>query len=124
MRALVLVAALVLLAPVSAEALTYREQRALKVAEAKWKRLPCGGDVGFSRARIEPIWMAMATQPCGIVFQPDANPPWPVYCTAVVHEVGHLLGVGHSPDPRSVMYERPRNYWRCNHSPEWSLAHR
>jgi hypothetical protein len=27
-----------------------------------------------------------------------------VFCTRVLHEVGHLAGASHSSDPRSVMY--------------------
>lgn len=29
---------------------------------------------------------------------------WPMFCTLTVHEFGHLAGLGHSTDPRSVMY--------------------
>jgi hypothetical protein len=29
---------------------------------------------------------------------------WPMFCTLTVHEFGHLAGLGHSTDPRSIMY--------------------
>lgn len=42
----------------------------------------------------------------GTVFL-NANEPirtFDVFCTRVLHEVGHLAGATHSSDPRSVMY--------------------
>ena len=34
---------------------------------------------------------------------------WPAYCQTMIHEVGHLLGYSHSPDPINVMYARGSN---------------
>ena len=31
----------------------------------------------------------------------------PLMCQVVIHEYGHLLGHGHSPDPHSIMYGDP-----------------
>lgn len=42
--------------------------------------------------------------------------PWTLFCTLIVHEAGHLHGLGHSPTRTNVMYRiiSYRNrYWRC-----------
>lgn len=105
----------VLLPAVSAQALTYREQRALQVAQAKWKRLPCGGLVVMERRALDRFATARAVGPCTIAFDRArlSSLPWALFCTTVVHEIGHLLGIGHSIDRRSVMHRSPTIYWRC-----------
>lgn len=45
-------------------------------------------------------------------------------CAVIRHEVGHLKGFGHSPDPRSIMYEHitllPSGCWRTS---LWLMNH-
>ncbi len=41
---------------------------------------------------------------CITVFNYNINFDWPMYCTVMVHEIGHLYGFQHSPDPNNVMY--------------------
>jgi hypothetical protein len=43
---------------------------------------------------------------------------WPLLCTVVVHEWGHLTGHNHVSDPTNVMYDNSgpigrQPYWRC-----------
>lgn len=50
---------------------------------------------------------------CRIVLDSKPWTPWTRsrVCKAIVHERGHLLGHGHSRNPRSIMYRR-LHYWR------------
>jgi len=39
--------------------------------------------------------------------------PFTTRCTILTHEFGHLAGLGHSDNPRSVMYPQPALYQPC-----------
>lgn len=43
--------------------------------------------------------------PCEIDIAADL--PWEYLCATMVHEVGHLWGLSHSPDPSNPMYFQP-----------------
>jgi hypothetical protein len=96
---------------------------AQRIAVAHWGVDPCGGDVAIRWRRAPRLVNAVAhwsipvpdTGPaahrdCVIVFNPRETFAWPKFCTVIVHEYGHLLGLGHTADPGDVMaevYRRP-----------------
>lgn len=53
-------------------------------------------------------WQGPVVPDCEIWLRSDwPSWPWLLLCTEVVHEVGHLAGFAHSPDPADVMYATP-----------------
>lgn len=58
---------------------------------------------------------------CYVWINTDDSPyTGPDVCKIIVHEVGHLRGLQHSPDPRSVMYSPYHSSpmpSRCRHLP-------
>jgi hypothetical protein len=60
----------------------------------------------------EPGWAAQALydpQRCELRLSPTLFPTLTpeMQCNMVVHEYGHLAGLGHSPDPASIMFAAP-----------------
>ena len=91
----------------------------LEIAEAHWG-VPAPTCLGEGGQTIpvhvvlfdnpDPMVTATAEQPgCRIWLDRDWWPARPnrIDCTVVAHEWGHLLGYGHSPERRELMYEQP-----------------
>ena len=88
------------------------------IATRYWGVSPCNGVVAVSWAALDPTinasstWWnpvaaygnAAANNQCAIAFNQNQAFDWPMFCTVMVHEIGHLVGQQHSPDPTSVMY--------------------
>lgn len=99
--------ALLILFPVSTAEAGWKIDRATEIAEAVWHN-PCGGHVRMSWADKLPddaIGYAPPHQ-CEIVLSRSYDMFWSFFCTVVVHEYGHVAGMGHSTYPYSVMYSR------------------
>jgi hypothetical protein len=98
-------------------------ERSRDVAVAAWGVAPCGGQ------RIPIDWRDLPGKQAGRASWWGERPPfhrcrvtidsgrrWTArrLCTVIVHEYGHLLGRGHSADPRDVMHSPvPRYYQPC-----------
>ena len=95
--------------------------RYLQIAEAHWgaPAPTCAGRNGETIQvhailfnDLHPDVSAVAEQPgCRVWLDRDF---WPAAedetdCTIIAHEWGHLLGFGHSPDRKSLMYEAPEH---------------
>ena len=88
------------------------------IAVEYWNVSPCGGQVGVSWAQLDPSinatsnWWnpveaygnAGANSQCTITFNQVQQFDWPMFCTVMVHEIGHLTGHQHVTDQASVMY--------------------
>jgi hypothetical protein len=88
---------------------------ALAVAALTW-HIPPGETVVTTDPLLRPPTLALAESPGDHVWLATGWRRWdPLQlCTIVVHEVGHNAGMGHSADPRNVMYPvYVRPYWRC-----------
>jgi hypothetical protein len=89
---------------------------AYALAVAYWHRTPCAGDVTFNwtdapGSRIATAyWTSDGSgdpnqfSGCHIVLHRSATSDWPMFCTVVLHEVGHLTGHAHVRDRANVMY--------------------
>jgi hypothetical protein len=115
-RIALLIAALALAVP--ADALAHRPApipAALARAVAYWGRpLPCHVTVRAVASLPEEDTAFTLRASCTIELNApywggtlgEAYTSWTEFCQTITHEVGHLLGHGHSIDPRSVMYPR------------------
>lgn len=92
--------------------------RAERIATTIWGEV-CGGDVAVAVADLEGDQAGQASweinddgsfSSCSIIIAPrdSRGKPWSreMFCTIAVHEVGHLAGMKHSTNPRSVMFPR------------------
>jgi hypothetical protein len=91
--------------------------RAVAIGQAHWGVVPCGGDVSYSWGPLpagtnaeatwsndaEPYVNARANRRCHIVFNSTGWFDWPLFCTVVAHEIGHLVGHRHDPEPNRLM---------------------
>lgn len=70
---------------------------------------------GAPRNPAHPDWVAWSNLPeCSLTLTERVDELDPVSaCTIVVHEYGHLAGLGHSDDPASVMYAPTRPFPPC-----------
>ncbi len=92
--------------------------RAELIAVEYWNSSPCGGAVSVSWAPLDPSINATsdwwnpseaygnpaANSNCTITFNQVEAFDWPMFCTVMVHEIGHLTGHQHVTDDTSVMY--------------------
>lgn len=62
--------------------------------EIRWGQPPDAGVDAWTRRDVEP---------CVVNFREGAGFDWPVFCSLMVHEYGHLAGLDHSDNPLSVM---------------------
>lgn len=88
------------------------------IAVKYWNTSPCGGVVSVSWQPMDPSlngasnWWnpvaaygnAAANSDCTITLNQNQEYDWPMFCSVMVHEIGHLVGQQHSTDPKSVMY--------------------
>jgi hypothetical protein len=88
------------------------------IAVEYWNTSPCSGQVTVSWGELDPTlnatsnWWnpieaygnAGANSQCSIVFNQYQSFDWPMFCTVMVHEIGHLTGHEHVLDKSSVMY--------------------
>jgi hypothetical protein len=92
---------------------------AMRLATEHWGFAPCGGQVALSWSRaLGPGVNAQASwandvdaylQPsrntdCTIALSTRPEWDWPMLCSVVVHEVGHLTGHDHVDDEHDLMY--------------------
>lgn len=92
-------------------------QRAFGIAKAHWGTAPCRGKVTFTWAGLEPQTNARATWSnptdawnnpranfdCSIVFNTLTQYDFPMLCTVMAHELGHLLGRQHEEAEGQLM---------------------
>ena len=88
------------------------------IAASYWGPEPCAGDITVAWGSLpgsvnalsswwnptEAYGNAPENRHCVVTLNSDASFDWPMLCTVMVHEYGHLSGQQHSPDPANVMY--------------------
>jgi F420-dependent methylenetetrahydromethanopterin dehydrogenase len=94
-RLLLLAAALPLLLASPAQA-GWRIDRAQAIAEIVWQQ-PCAGAVVLRWEAIDAARVAQAdVAGCIVTFQNDEPTTWLAFCSNMLHEYGHLAGMGHA----------------------------
>ena len=88
---------------------------ATATAARYWGATACGGNGDITWASLgdglnaQASWSAVLGAPastferCGITFNIDIEWNGPLFCTVMVHEMGHLLGQVHTEDPNNIM---------------------
>lgn len=77
----------------------------LLIAAAFWGQTPDCGQPSLTSAELPPPVVGFADlADCSIVVDPRRFYFSGAACVVVVHEYGHLIGLGHSDDPTNVMY--------------------
>jgi hypothetical protein len=93
-------------------------QRAQWIAVGHWGVDPCGGQVALvwgvldKTLNAQSSWAnpiaaygnSAANSDCHITLNGLQSYDWPMLCTVIVHEYGHLAGHQHTTDPNDVMY--------------------
>lgn len=88
------------------------------IAINHWGEMPCSGQVNFVWETLDSTingvasWWnpvaaygnSAANADCSISMNLAEDYSWPMLCTVVTHEFGHLLGHDHVTDPKDVMY--------------------
>jgi hypothetical protein len=83
-----------------------------------WGTMPCSGNVNVSWQSLDPSINGMASwwnpvaaygnapanSDCSISMNLAQDYSWPMLCTVVTHEIGHLTGHDHVTDQSNVMY--------------------
>ncbi len=88
------------------------------IAVKYWGTSPCGGVVSVSWTALDPSinassnwWNPVSAygnagqnSRCAITLNQSQAFDWPMFCTVMVHEIGHLVGQQHTTDQSSVIY--------------------
>ena len=92
------------------------------IAIKQWHKEPCDGDVGIGWSPM--AWDTYANSTwnvtsggrwinCHVELNSRVTFSWSRFCTIMVHEYGHLIGLDHSGDRGSIMFARPRVFPAC-----------
>jgi hypothetical protein len=101
----------------------WKRDRATAIAQIVWDH-PCDDQVQLRWIHFDDIHPAWFSGPCQITYNTAFRQDWLGFCTATLHEYGHVAGVQHNLNPRSIMYERPVLNWRCaNNGRDYLLSH-
>jgi hypothetical protein len=101
----------------------WKRERAVAIAEIVWNH-PCDGEVELRWIHFDDIHPGWYSGPCQITYNTAFRQDWWGFCTTTLHEYGHVAGVGHTTNQRSIMYERPPFDKRCaNNGRDYLLKH-
>jgi hypothetical protein len=91
----------------------------MALAAGHWGMTPCGGQVAMNWTGalsrgvnaqsswandVDPYAQPSRNVDCAIALSTRVEWDWPMLCTVVIHEVGHLTGHDHVDDPDDIMY--------------------